>query len=132
MEGAWQVAASFDAAGGMAKSPLDLAMLSDVLLQSRDSSRPSLAHAVQETWNGISVGFVDIEVWCLPVEVHGDVPGYKEQTVEFLLPIYEREDGRRQSLTTSRFGSTTLRSTCFEKAERALCTQSISHRRRGA
>ena len=81
MEGVWQVSASFDAVGGMAKSTLDLALLSDVLLQSTDPLRPSLANSRHKTCNGISVGFVDIELWRLPTDVGGDVPGYREQSV---------------------------------------------------
>jgi amidase len=81
MEGAWQVAASFDTAGGMAKSAMDLAMLSDVLLQQANPTRPSLVDAMQESWEGFSVGFVDIELWRLPPEARGDVPGYNEQSV---------------------------------------------------
>lgn len=80
MEGAWQVAASFDSAGGMAKSTLDLAMLSDVLLQKADPKRSSLVDAIQDTWHGLSAGFVGIELWRLPPEARGEVLGYKEQS----------------------------------------------------
>ncbi|KAF2441737.1 amidase signature enzyme [Karstenula rhodostoma CBS 690.94] len=41
---------------------------------------PSLVKAIQQTWDGISVGFVDIELWRLPPEARGDVPGYNEQS----------------------------------------------------
>jgi amidase len=81
MEGAWQVAASFDTAGGMAKTVLDSSLLSDVLLQQINPARPSLVGAMREDWEEISVGFVDIELWRLPAEVRGDVPRYNEQTV---------------------------------------------------
>lgn len=53
MEGVWQVAASFDTAGGMAKSPLDLALLSNVFLQQTDVDRPSLVEAMQNNWTGL-------------------------------------------------------------------------------
>ncbi|KAF2657867.1 amidase signature enzyme [Lophiostoma macrostomum CBS 122681] len=81
MEGVWQVAASFDTAGGMAKSVLDLALLSDVLLRQTSPGRKSLVNAMQKDWNGISVGFVDINLWRLPPEVRDPVPGYDEQCV---------------------------------------------------
>jgi amidase len=81
MDGVWQVAASFDTAGGMAKSARDLALLSDMLLQQTNSSRPSLVEAMQDSWNGISVGFVDMELWRLPPEARGEVLGYNEQSV---------------------------------------------------
>jgi amidase len=48
MERAWQVAASFDTAGVIAKSVLNLALLSDVLLQQKDPTRLSLANAMRE------------------------------------------------------------------------------------
>jgi amidase len=78
MEGVWQVAALFDTAGGTAESVRDLAVLSDVLLQQMDPARPSLVDAMREDWEGLSVGFVDIELWRLPAEVRG---GYNEHTV---------------------------------------------------
>lgn len=84
MEGVWQVAKSFDLVGVMAKSVLDLALLSDVLLRQRNSDRASLVKAVQDSWDGISVGFVDIEEWRLPPEVRGDVLRYNEQSVNTL------------------------------------------------
>ena len=84
MAGVWQVAASFDAAGGMAKSALDLALLSDVLLQQTNPARSSLVNAMHEGRERISVGFVDIELWRLPLDVGGDAPGYKEQSVSRL------------------------------------------------
>ncbi|KAF2498920.1 amidase signature enzyme [Lophium mytilinum] len=80
LDGVWQVAASFDTAGGMAKSVLDLALLSTVLLQHQDPGRPSLVDAMQRDSTGISAGFVDIELWRLPEDVQGCVPGYNEQS----------------------------------------------------
>jgi amidase len=81
MEGLWQVATSFDTAGGMAKLTLDLALLSHVLLRQTNVDRPSLVEAMQHSWDGVSVGFVDIELWRPPLEVRGDVLGYNEQSV---------------------------------------------------
>jgi hypothetical protein len=81
MKRVWQVAASFDTAGGMAKSARDLAMLSDILLQQANPARAWLVDAMQDDWEGLSVGFVDIELWRLPPEARGDVPGYNEQSV---------------------------------------------------
>jgi amidase len=84
MEGAWQVAASFDAASGMAKSAMDIALLSDVLLQQDNPTRPSLVTAVQKAWEYLSVGFVNIEEWRVPPGVRDEVPGYNEQSVSEL------------------------------------------------
>ncbi|OAG19567.1 amidase signature enzyme [Alternaria alternata] len=97
MEGVWQVAASFDTAGGMAKSPLDLAVLSDILLQQTNPDRPSLVEAIQNGSDGISVGFVDIELWRLPPEARGDVPGYNEQSANDYKRVIDlvRDSGAR-------------------------------------
>lgn len=84
MSGTWQVAASFDTTGGMAKTVVDLAHLSDTLLQQRHPAKESLVNAMQQDWEGISVGFVDIELWRLPPEARDDVPGYNERTVRLL------------------------------------------------
>lgn len=81
MEGVWQVAASFDSVGGMAKSTMDLALPSDVLLQQSNPSRPSLVKAIQKDWKGFTVGFVDIDLWRLPPEARDYVPGYNKQSV---------------------------------------------------
>jgi amidase len=84
MQGVWQVAASFDTAGGMARSVRDLALLSDALLRQKDPGRASLVEAMQEGWEGMNVGFVDIESWRLPSEVREYVEGYEEQSVSVL------------------------------------------------
>jgi hypothetical protein len=75
MEGVWQMAASFDTARGMVVTTLDLALFSDVSLQQADAARPSLLDAVQGNSERVSVGFVDIEIWRLPLEVCDHVPG---------------------------------------------------------
>ncbi|KAF2823653.1 amidase signature enzyme [Ophiobolus disseminans] len=81
MEGVWQVAAAFDAARGIAKSVLDLALLGDLLLQQQNPTRPSLLSAIQDTGDGLSVGFVEINPWRLPAHLHEIVPGCNEQSV---------------------------------------------------
>ncbi|KAF2837325.1 amidase signature enzyme [Patellaria atrata CBS 101060] len=81
MDRVWQVAASFDTAGGMAKSVADIACLSNILLQHAHPERSLLVDAMQEDWKGISVGFVDVELSRLPPEARDLVPGYNEQTV---------------------------------------------------
>jgi amidase len=107
MEGAWQVAASFDTAGGMAKSVLDLALLSDVLLQQMNPARPSLVGVMREDWEGMAVGFVDIELWRLPADVRGDVPGYNEQTVSITHILLRVEYmSTTRLLTASRLATT--------------------------
>lgn len=81
MEGVWHVARSLNTVDGMAKSPLDLALLSDVLLRQTYPDRSSLVEAMQSNWDEISVRFVDIELWRLPPKVREDVTGYNEQSV---------------------------------------------------
>lgn len=82
MEGVWKVARSYDTAGAMTKAVLDLARVSDVLLQTAgDTRRISLAENMRKTWEGLSVGFVDIKKWRLPLEVKDPLPGYDRQSV---------------------------------------------------
>jgi amidase len=85
MEEVRQVAASFDTAGGMAKCVMDLALLSDVLLQQTDPGRASLVSAIQDGWEGVAVGSVDIELWHLSPKVRGHVPGYDDRSVSHLI-----------------------------------------------
>lgn len=83
MKGAWQVARSFDTAGAMAKSVLDLAQISDVLLHPITGMRSALTDAIKEEWQGMTVGFVDIEKWRLPPDAQHYSKEYNEQTVSF-------------------------------------------------
>lgn len=81
MEGVWQVARSFDTAGAMAKSVLDLAQISDILLHRVTGMKSTLTDAIKKEWQGISVGFVDIEKWRLPPNAQHYSKEYNEQTV---------------------------------------------------
>jgi amidase len=67
---------------------MDLALRSDVLLQQTDPGRASLISVMQDDWEGIAVGFVDIELWRLPAEVREDVPGYNVQGVGQVVPAF--------------------------------------------
>lgn len=81
MNGAWQVARSFDTAGAMAKSVLDLAQISDILLHPVTGLKSALTDAITAEWDGISVGFVDVEKWRLPPSAQPYSKEYNEQTV---------------------------------------------------
>lgn len=87
MEGVWQISASYDTAGAMTKTVLDLAHVSDILLKTTEKrvtgQSESLVDYIRNNWQGMSVGFVDIERWRLPLEVRDPVSGYIEQTVSF-------------------------------------------------
>ncbi|ESZ98762.1 hypothetical protein SBOR_0868 [Sclerotinia borealis F-4128] len=82
MEGVWEVASTYDTAGAMAKSVLDLALVSDMLLRTTRGgcSKVSLTKSIRSKWQGLSVGFVDIEKWRLPLEARDPDPGYDEQS----------------------------------------------------
>ncbi|KAH9209837.1 amidase signature domain-containing protein [Leptodontidium sp. 2 PMI_412] len=97
MEGVWEVARSYDTAGAMAKNVIDLVHVSDILRQTMDDCKPSLTENIQNTWQGLSVGFVDIEKWRLLLDTKDPLPGYDEQSArEYLLAIDKiREHGGR-------------------------------------
>lgn len=81
MEGVWEVARPYDTAGAMAKNVIDLVHVSDILRRTMDDCKPSLTENIQNTWQGLSVGFVDIEKWRLPLDTKDPLPGYDEQSV---------------------------------------------------
>ncbi|KAL5328043.1 hypothetical protein ACEPPN_005750 [Leptodophora sp. 'Broadleaf-Isolate-01'] len=97
MEGVWEVARPYDTAGAMAKNVIDLVHVSDILRRTMDDCKPSLTENIQNTWQGLSVGFVDIEKWRLPLDTKDPLPGYDEQSArEYLLAIDKiREHGGR-------------------------------------
>ena len=69
MSGIYPVSAPFDAVGGMAKSVIDLAAITDILLESngqesRNSEKP--ADCLPKTFRGLNIGFLDPRVWQYP------------------------------------------------------------------
>ncbi|PVH86312.1 amidase signature enzyme [Cadophora sp. DSE1049] len=76
MEGVWEVARSYDTAGAMAKNVIDLVHVSDILRHTIGDCKPSLTENIQNTWRGLSVGFVNIEKWRLPLDTEDPLPEY--------------------------------------------------------
>ena len=72
MSGIWPVSVHFDAVGGMAKSVIDLATITDCLLESnaRESFRSGeLVERLSKTFRGLRIGFLDPRVWHYPPEL---------------------------------------------------------------
>ncbi|KAM7188507.1 amidase signature enzyme [Naviculisporaceae sp. PSN 640] len=66
MGGVIPVAESLDCVGGMARSPLDLALLTQIILKSPLPPGESFVEAMTGKWDGIRLGFVDETIWQLP------------------------------------------------------------------
>ena len=72
MSGIWPVSVHFDAVGGMAKSVIDLATMTDCLLESntRNSFQSGeLVECLSKTFRGLRIGFLDPRVWHYPREL---------------------------------------------------------------
>lgn len=74
MSGIWPVSVYFDAVGGMAKSVIDLATITDSLLESKaresfQSESRELVECLSKTFRGLRIGFLDPRVWHYPPEL---------------------------------------------------------------
>lgn len=99
MQGIFHLTRSFDTIGAMAKAPIDVAMICDILVSRGEvaaaaaaaTAGPTLAEAATMAKSEeLGVGFLDIEKWRLP-KTHQDAsPEYLAQTVgccHFTLPL---------------------------------------------
>lgn len=59
---------NFDAPGPMTKTPYDLALLLDVLVQEQPQGQKSYTSALTRSWSDISVATLDPEEWAFPPE----------------------------------------------------------------
>ncbi|KAJ6031316.1 amidase signature enzyme [Penicillium herquei] len=66
----------FDSPGPMAKSAIDVRLLSEILL-GRQLHSPELG-----SWEGLSVGFLDPNIWCMSPEFCPQFEGTAEQMIE--------------------------------------------------
>jgi amidase len=75
MEGVFFLSKTFDSAGPMAKSARDILPLLEILLQ------PPRHFEYKEDWKGLSVGFVDLDIWKIWESHCRQHPGTLEQMV---------------------------------------------------
>ncbi|KAF2878597.1 amidase signature domain-containing protein [Massariosphaeria phaeospora] len=85
LDGIVPVSHTFDSAGPMAKSPYDLALLLDVLVD-RNNDGDSYTKAPSGSWSDISIGTLDPEKWLLPPSMLKSV---EEATVQINKEIRE-------------------------------------------
>lgn len=84
MSGIWPVSVHFDAVGGMAKSVIDLATITDCLLESnaRESFQSvELVECLSKTFRGLKIGFLDPRVWHYPPELVEEIEEVDRQVV---------------------------------------------------
>lgn len=80
LEGVLTLTPYFDTVGAMGKSAMDVALACDALLT--EKTVPSLASFAESAdFREMTIGFVDIERWRLPLEAQNPDPEYYEQTV---------------------------------------------------
>ena len=84
MRGVWKVSHVFDAVGGMAKSTLDLAVITELLLDNKTRSQlppDGFLSYLHGNFKGLKLGFLDHRLWRWPRRVQKQVPGTLEQMV---------------------------------------------------
>ena len=74
MSGIWPVSVHFDAVGGMAKSVIDLATITDCLLESNaresfQSESRELVGCLSRAFRGLKIEFLNPRVWLYPLEL---------------------------------------------------------------
>ena len=72
MSGIWPVSIHFDAVGGMAKSVIDLASITDCLLEpdaKKSFQTRELVDCLSKSFRGLRIGFLDPRVWHYPPEL---------------------------------------------------------------
>lgn len=72
MSGVWPVSKVLDAIGGMTKSVIDLATITNCLVSSHDASQTFTARGFEQylskSFFGLKIGFLDPRVWGYPAE----------------------------------------------------------------
>lgn len=84
-DGILTVSRTFETVGGMAKSVLDLAHITEAILSTKEQPR-DFANALVDGWADISLGFVDPAIWQLPKVLLTPDEEYNMQTVSSVEP----------------------------------------------
>ena len=91
MSGTYPVSAHFDAVGGMAKSVIDLAAITDSLLESkgRESHKSeTLVDCLPRTFRGLKIGFLDPRVWQYPPSLVKRIEEVDRQIISLLCQVF--------------------------------------------
>ena len=75
---------TFDAAGPITKTPYDLAMLLDVLVDAPQTQQDSYVEALAGSWNDLAIAALDPEVWVWPPETMKPVESATVQIVCYM------------------------------------------------
>lgn len=84
MSGIWPVSVHFDAVEGMAKSVIDLATITDCLLESNARGffqSGDLVERLSKSFRGLRIGFLDPRVWHYPPELVEEIEEVDRQIV---------------------------------------------------
>lgn len=90
MSGIYPVSVHFDAVGGMAKSVIDLAVITDSLLEpkSRESYKSEkFVDCLPKTFRGLKIGFLDPRVWQYPSALVKKIEEVDRQIVSLLYQV---------------------------------------------
>lgn len=63
MDGVVPIAKSLDSVGGMARSPEDLALVTEAITKSSDRPPAGYSRGMSGKWDGIRLGFLDESLW---------------------------------------------------------------------
>lgn len=66
MDGVVPIAKSLDSVGGMARSPEDLALITEVITKSSALPPAGYVRVMTGKWDGIHLGLLDESLWRLP------------------------------------------------------------------
>lgn len=88
MDGVVPLSKTFDSIGPMAKSPLDLANILDVIIDPAQSIAANGGYAsnLQKTWKGLRIGWLDPENWFFSAQVATPNSEAHEQIVRLNRP----------------------------------------------
>ena len=84
MSHVWPVSPLFDAVGGLTKSVIDLATVTNCLVSTSatENQRPrDFRKYLSKTFAGLRIGFLDHRLWCLPADFQTPIKAVDEQIV---------------------------------------------------
>jgi amidase len=84
MDGIWPISPSFDAVGAMAKSTVDLALMTELLLKPEERRKlpdGGFLPALTITFEGLGLGFLDPIEWHFPPRAQHPVESVTKQIV---------------------------------------------------
>lgn len=84
MDGVWCLSPEFDTVGAMAKSVVDLATVTEILLSTTHQSPPEreLSSFLTKSFEGLRVGFLDPKEWHFPPEACPQIEEVVKQLVK--------------------------------------------------